>query len=43
MSVDFTPEVTATALAKGIAGAMICLALLAVLAVLVSADGSSAR
>jgi hypothetical protein len=34
MSVDFTPEVTQTALAKGIAGAMVGLALLTVLSLL---------
>ena len=34
MSVDFTPEVTVTALAKGIAGAMVGLALLMVLSLL---------
>jgi hypothetical protein len=36
-SVDFTPEVTLTALAKGIAGTMVGLALLAVLSLLVMA------
>jgi pimeloyl-ACP methyl ester carboxylesterase len=34
MSIDFTPEVTQTALAKGIAGAMVGLALLTVLSLL---------
>ena len=49
-SVDFTPEVTHTALAKGLAGAMVGLALLTVLSLLVdglagctSEAGSDAR
>ena len=44
MSVDFTPEVTVTALAKGIAGGMVGLALLAIaLAAVDGTQGAQAR